>query len=440
MHQILRRYSALLMAFALSIFSTWWLNLAAASAVPPHFQGDSLGYWQLATTLSRAGTFNSLTRTPLYPGFLAWIAQASLSAAIVTQTCLTLLIAFGAYQITRNGEGESSRAPALAALLIGASFNVNAAAGWILTETLFTFLLVVMVWAILRASQHKHLYRYMFGAGLLCGMLALCRPIALYLGIGLVGFLCTHSRLRRRPGAIGIFILCGALLPATWAWRNFTQTGNFTLSTIAAINLYEYRAAWIVAQTEHISPQVAQADLRARFKRELGDRTMTEAEQAQRYTRKALKILADAPLLTLRQGLEGLARIFLDFNNFESKLLCSYLASRAASTHTQRDQGLYAPCKAGLIIYQAVFLLVVYVGIGLIPMCWRTFGGDSRFLIALAAALIAYFALLSAGAEANVRFRMPFEPLLCVLSALGWSRWTKAPWVPGRLQNSGASS
>ncbi len=421
-----------MIAIALSLFSTWWLNLAAATAASPHFQADSFGYWQLAEILSSAGAFTSLTRTPLYPAFLAWFAQLSLTHAILAQTLLTWLIIYGTYDLTRNAEGERSRAPALAALLTGASFNVNAAAGWILTETLFTLLLVAMGWAILRATQSPHRYRFLLIAGLLCGVLALCRPIATYLGIVLVGGLFANSGLRNKPAGVLIFVLCGALLPVMWAARNYAQTGNFTFSTIAATNLYEYRAAWIIAQSEHIAPEVAQAKLIAQLNQEIGARPLTEAARARLYTQKALRIMAHAPLLTLRQGLEGLARIFFDLNNFETKSLCHYLASRSVSRDSSVLAQRYAQCKAGLMSYQILFLLAIYLGIGLLAMSWRTYGRDARVLIGLAVGLVGYFALLSAGIEANARFRMPVEPFLCVLSGLGWSRCGKL-WRPSAV-------
>ena len=189
---------------------------------PPLIAGDALEYQTYASSLLEKGRFEGFdgdraTRMPGYPAFLAaaesvlgspsavpWL-QALLGAA----TCVLLL-----------GLAETllpAPWPLFCGLAAALSYDMLAPAGALLSESLYSFLLVLALWALLRERWTPSWRALVFGAA--SGAVYLVRPEplpALALTGAALPFLFPRFRLADAGRALGALALVGAL----WAGRN----------------------------------------------------------------------------------------------------------------------------------------------------------------------------------------------------------------------------
>ena len=238
-------------------------------------------------------------------------------------------------------------------------------------------------------------------AGLLVAAAALIRPIGLYLPLAAV---LTAVVFRRRKLIVGTLVLLAAFsVPVgIWVVRNASLTGVITFSTIQGENLSNYRAAGAVAAQEGISLTAA----RERIGREVAAETeadMNPAEIDAIRTRVGINQLLDHPVgyaITAARGL------FLT------------LGGPASSHIEERTQG--TPLETVTPFF------VVGAASSAIAMSLAAAFGASRQIarhhwreLALIGLPIVYLLVVGSGHEAWARFRIPFQPLLVVVAALG---------------------
>lgn len=164
------------------------------------FRADAGEYYSYAhnlkylDTYSRSPTFEvpiaartapvpDTLRTPGYPLFLypfldPMPTYAALDAITRAQAMLGVLSVFLAYLISRRflGEGGAIAVAALSAL----SPHLATISTYVLSESLFTFLLLASVYAACRAFESGN-YRWFAAAGLVLGLSALTRPTLQFL-------------------------------------------------------------------------------------------------------------------------------------------------------------------------------------------------------------------------------------------------------------------
>ena len=119
----------------------------------------------------------------------------------------------------------------------------------ILSETLFTFLLLVVLLLAIKTSRSKgSLYFYIFGffTAVLCLVRAIGIPL-IFLFLFVIYFRTkSFSKLLN-------FIIPLLLLLGFWSTRNYIQTNYFGLSTVSKINLYRYNACALLAKKNNSS-------------------------------------------------------------------------------------------------------------------------------------------------------------------------------------------
>lgn len=188
--------------------------LRLAYSINSWVAGDTPDYLALAESI-RNGQFNlngvpTTFRPPLYPLMVSLFGDAT----IIVQCILGGLTCVLIYRISR------SIWPAVFYSVLPMSLHYTAV---IMTETLFVFLVVLGVYCWTR--------KWIYSAGIIFGLAALCRPVALLmLGLALViSFLIKHYR-RRTAIMLGIAVL--VCLP--WMIRNSIVDGKITLTQSSA--------------------------------------------------------------------------------------------------------------------------------------------------------------------------------------------------------------
>jgi len=373
-----------------------------ACAAPDYFFPDSFTYLAPARNLLHGLGFTTgngvieTLRTPGYPLLLAAFGLR-IVPVIIFQHLLNVALAIAIYLLVKRR--LDSRFIAMAAAIFFAIDTPTLHyANKILTETLFTALLFVVFAMVLYARKLPL-------AGLLTGLLVLIRPVAILYFVAVA--LCLVLR-RVRARTIAVYVALALVLPVGWQLRNRHHTGVFTISSIGGINLLTYRAAGalaieddgdfesdIAAEMEGLQ---ADADTEIEAKLHIADaEELPDAVRSRYYSQIAWRVLRQHPRAAVMLTVRGLL-----VNLFDSRWEGLEIVSRLPADVVRR----------GLDAFTAVVFVVAMIGA---MALWRR----DRDLAALIVATVIYFLLISAGGEAEARFRVPVIPQYMIAAACG---------------------
>lgn len=402
-----RAKSDLFLVFALTLLT----NLAYfASSSGDFFFPDSATYLRPARFLLQGAGFvhapgvAETLRTPGYPLFLLpfLLVRQTAAAVVIAQHLLNGLLAMAIYLLARRRLG---RAPALlAAILFAIDTPTIHYANKVLTETLFTAMLFGLFLLALRIVERPRM-RDLASAGLLAGALVLVRPVAIvYFAALAVAFAIERIGWKR----IAAFAAIALALPLAWAARNAHHTGVFHVASIAGSNILAYRAAGAVAiedggdfATELPPVQqelLADADGEIEEAMHIPDAgELSDAVRGREYGRIGRRILLEHPRGAAMLTLRGILVLLFE-SDWEAMMMVSGIDE--STVH--------------LVIDAWSAALIVFALIGLAALARR-----DRPLALLLGLTIAYFVLISAGGEAEARFRVPIVPMLAIAAAAG---------------------
>lgn len=177
-------------------------------------------------------------RPPLYPAFVAmmmapsgnsfWLlqfAQNVLFLLAVLLTCWTVHAVFGRL------------AALLCCLLLLIEPAWLTAPQFVLSETLFIFLLACVLFVTLRLIRGGG-PAVAAGLGVLIGLSALTRELGVYMGLGLLAFLVVRRIIPLKFVLVSVLAIFATILP--WTARNYARLGTFVLiTTNGPQNLYQ---------------------------------------------------------------------------------------------------------------------------------------------------------------------------------------------------------
>lgn len=369
-------------------------------------RGDAEGYDKCAQAFVEHGSFfcapdnlnYQTNRTPLYPLFLAvcyFVFGVKVAPAIFLQI---LLSCFTVYLIYLLAEKLFDKEIALfSALLLAVDFASISFTQYLLTETLFTFFVVASVLTGVYVLKEGR-FSFLFGVLLACA--SLTRPITYYIVFPVaVGFFIF------RPKSLLVLLIPYVVLVGSWQFRNYLVSGNPAFSTIQGTNLYAYRAASVLAEKEGVLYDEAKDGL--------------PKIPVNQMSREGMKIILDNPWVFLKTELKGLGQLML-IPGVDSFLSCFGISSY--------KQGCFGDLfrlslkdffikwsKRPVWLLTFIFFLVYLYLMYLFFLRGLDFSKEHIFVLCV----ILYLIGLSAGVEANVRFRVPIMPLLLVFSANG---------------------
>jgi 4-amino-4-deoxy-L-arabinose transferase-like glycosyltransferase len=423
------------------------LRLAVFAYITPtpekYYTYDSSGYDRRAINLldhhilsgnATAPFTPDLERTPVYPGFLAAIFGVfghRPAIAILIQILLGSLTAVVTYAVARELR-FSNVAAALAGFIVAVDPVSVMTANRLLTETLFTLTLVTGMLLLLRFWRNGQL-QWLIGSAVLLALAALTRPVSQFLPIALLplfAFAARRARLRSLALAGALFLVLSLGLTYAWAVRNYHETGVFTLSSISDTNLIYYRARAVLASAEGVSQEAAWNALQARIDTQAAEQHLSPREKVALERKEAIKILVQHPLLTARMTATGAGRLLFDPGY---TITCTLLDQHSTSYEcfpgksTMNEPGLIGKATGKLdqmtgvqqatLGFSVCLMIAIYAGAALgVVSLLRT---RNWVALLLPVVIVAYFTLLSSGAEANSRLRIPIVPFLALLAGVG---------------------
>jgi 4-amino-4-deoxy-L-arabinose transferase-like glycosyltransferase len=393
------------------------------------FLPDTSTYIEAALKILNSGVYpESAWRTPVYPLFIAMlyaVAGQHTLAVIAAQVLISTASVALTYWL---GVRLMPKPAALTgAFLMATSVESVTHAFFLLTETLFTFLLLASMLAFVKFWQEKGGGWLVFSA-ILIALATLCRPIVLYfpLLIAVLIFFGLHAdwRQRFRTGLIYLFIFAVTLGP--WVARNYFVIGLPTVSTISNYNLLIYNAASLEANLNGASEEETRPQLQDQAQNLLASYGWedTEANRARVQSQLARQIILAHPFRYLYVHLKS------DLNNFLPDVtglteILGLTVGGKGTLSVLNQQGLAAAVshyfEGNTWLLWLFFPLIALLGLtylaGLAGALALT---RQRAWFSLGVLLLpTIYLLLIPGAPSLPRFRVPVMPYLCLLAGLG---------------------
>jgi hypothetical protein len=255
---------SLLLHIALFIAAEPWNSISVESRL---LVDDALGYHQSAARLARGEGLEVIPtyRTPGYPLFVAFFYKAfgveRLWLPLAAQVVLNLAILLLVFRIAREATTSlfaARFAVALFAISIISAFYTTR----LLSETLFTVLFVISIWAILRGIRSNSLMLFGTG-GLALGAATLVRPATQFYGIAIVLLIliALGASGRRKTLAVTVFAVANILILAPQVGYNLNKYGSPLVSTNQGRVAWNYMAPELWARSEGITLAAARAEL-----------------------------------------------------------------------------------------------------------------------------------------------------------------------------------
>lgn len=390
---------------------------------------DASEYHALAVGLLEERSFASFgaLRTPGYPVFVAAfyaLFGTEPWPVLLLQTFIGVGSLLLLYILTKRI--LSRRAALLAALLYAVEPHTVMYCSTLLTDTLFTFLFLASVVALLHGLQRKQI-GLTVGGGLLLGLATLVRPVVQFFPAVAVAIIAIYAGLkwRFRLAAAATFIVAFVLVLSPWLVRNRAAYGHASLSSIEGRNLLLYNATYAeVAKTGKPVDQV-----RAEFRQQAAEMGAYETgnpfDESRVYRDVALRYITSNLRYYIPRHLMGAVNMYL---NLATKQVAQYLG---LETNPLPFDFFASPGILGSVLgffaVKSVPEIVIGLTIGLfLLVCYMAFlvGGASMLrgkqvrLLAILLVVILYFTALT-GVVGLARYKQPIVPFYLPVSAHG---------------------
>ncbi len=349
-------------------------------------------------------------RTPGYPVVLVpGIAAGHVRAVTISiQIVLSLLTILLVYNIALDVFGNRNAAIFGAGIYAAEPLSV-VYCSFILTETVFTFLVALSIYLLIRHIKTGGIMNAAF-CGLTIAAAAFVRPIAYFLPFIAAALIIATAKshgvgIKRSLSAALIFFIAALAPLLIWQARNSALTGYSGFSSIKEVNLLFYHAADIIARTGGGDFYDTQQEMREKYADEnlaalIGKQDFTQGEKYAFFSDTAKNIIKKNPVTFIKSYLKGIPVMIIS-------------PGTARATELFSKAGTAGGMIAALFLTAILGSIYILSLIGLIKR--RAPAGISAVLIITAL----YFAALSGGVTANSRFRHPVMPIVCIYAGAG---------------------
>jgi len=414
---------------------------------------DSYGYWQIAFNVKEYGIFSQsyelpitpdYYRTPLYPLFiiLAESIQVETYPIIFLQIVLGLATCYYAYKlselITANKFISS-----IASLLVAIDVPNIVMNNIVMTESLFSFLLIITIYLFVKYIKRNEL-RFLIFSALFCGLTILCRPIAFFIPFFFSMFLLYVNRRKNTTHTLNntdsyqdnretfkknrflkilsfLFIVLFTISP--WLIRNKITFNHFFMSVIREHDMQNYQAAAVYGEINNRSLAKSQSILRWKtFKAFKGDADKQPYEYARFIEQDAMELVFSNPTILLKHHA-------IQFMHFFLKPCRAYidiqLGNWGSGYNTiPKDYPIFkylfehnSKLTISIVLLQLLMLLIMYIASVLGFLYFKK--EKMLFYFCLLALLVLCFANLTLPFVTESRFRMPVVPYIDIIAAAG---------------------
>ncbi|MBK7182151.1 MAG: glycosyltransferase family 39 protein [Bacteroidetes bacterium] len=409
---------------------------------------DSYGYWQIAFNVKEYGIFSQsydlpiepdYYRTPLYPLFilLAESVQIETYPIIVLQIVLGVATCYYTYklgELITNNKFIAS----IAALFIAIDIPSIVMNNIVMTETLFSFLLILSVYFFVQYLQNNS-FKLLALTALFCGFTILCRPIAFFIPLFFSAFLLYFFRKEKLKSIskIGILLLISVITISPWWIRNKNTFNHYFMSVIREHDMQNYQAAAIYGELNNKSLPESQSILRWKtFKAFKGDANKQPYEYARFIENDAMQIAFANPGILLKHHAIQFVHFFLKPCRAYIDIQLGHWGS--GYNTIPKDYPIFkylfernSKLTIIVVFFQLFVLLIMYLSI---VFGFIYFKQEKNLLYFFVIGLLVFcFANLTLPYVTESRFRMPVVPYLAIISAAG-IYFLKEKWKKSRAK------
>ena len=396
---------------------------------------DTISYLEPAKSFIHSGIFADASGNPelnrppgypliLIPGIILNRLEVVTIALQIILSCATVLLVFCIGRIVF----ESTESALFGALLYAVEPLSIYYCSLLLSETLFTFLLILAIYLLL-AWVRSGSVSYMVAAAFTMASSTYVRPISYYVPLLLalsLAVVVISKRYSLRSLHIVLFLLISVTALFIWQARNFIQTGYSGFSSQQDISLYYYQAGAVLAAKNKIplGQQVEQLGEDWAAKQANG-LNLSPLEELRWKRNEAINIILGHPLVFLTAQTRGIAQTF-----FGTSIAAYWKLLMGDRPPT--DQGLLGrmtqpsklhkiaslPSSALNYIFWECFdftLLLSFYSLALLGILnCKT----NHILVFLILVVTVYFVFFSS-VQGYSRFRLPIMPFVAVLAGHG---------------------
>jgi hypothetical protein len=421
---------------------------------------DTLSYLEPARTLCLTGRFAGpsgpeIVRTPGYPVFLlpglatGHVIPVTIALQVLA-SCLTVYLVYRIALLLFEHRWQA----VFCALMYAIEPLSILFAGILMTETLFTTLMMLFLYFLVKYLRIGSV-RALLGAAVALAASIYVRPIGYFLpailAIGLVawGSAACWLRLGSLLAHIALFLTVTMGLTGLWQLRNRLEAGYPGFSAISDISMYYYQGASVLAVQEKVPFYEMQARMgynNGLYAPQLHpeQRGWSQTEKLRYISREGRRIVLEAPALYARIHLAGIVRHLIDPAATEYLRYFHLYPRSGGFLGVLVDKGLVGAVlslarERPLVFWSNLILaplLGFYLLFSLVALFSTRFITDPAVLAALGVA--AYFLVIAGGPAACSRFRHVDMPILCISAEYGLffaiGRWRargsrKAGWA-----------
>lgn len=447
----------LVLALAFLLRSAIALSALITLHDPTAFYAKDTGsYLQPAMELVAAGSFTTfgapeLFRTPGYPILLSlgvWLGQVEI-ITIALQILLSCATTYFVFLLARELFSDERVATwsALAYSLEPISIiNSN----WLLSDTLFTFLLAAALFCLIRFVKAGR-PTFLWLSSIIYALAVYVRPIGYFLPITLALTLILWAIFKREKKllvhAVAFGVLSFALISA-WQFRNKIETGYGGFSAAVDYNLYFHQVAALKAKEQRV-PFYQVMDEMGFYSREKylsqnpAQQSWPIAQQYEFMRREGVKATWRDPLAAANIYLHGLVISMFDPGASEYLRLFRLYPKSGKILNGVVSEGIIATtvkviaANPLLSLMTGLFglILLTYYALTLIGLKYGSLHFNLPMWLMLTTGI--YLLALSGGTIAASRFRLPVMIVVCILAGQGLSialsriQMWKEQFVPG---------
>ena len=220
--------------------------------------------------------------------------------------------------------------------------------------------------------------------------------------------------------AVGILLITGlTILP--WVARNYIVDRYKGFCAIQDINLYYWRAAGVISEIDHLPLREVQDRLKQAVPSGL-----SLANEYQFLRDKAVDVIIRHPYAYIKVMLKGSINMLLSPERYAVFKLAGIkprflgVMWQGHSIHEALNMLLSDPFIVSIVvIYQLLFTIIIglLIAIGVLIIAGEGFIKELLTLLFITV----YFVVVSAGPEAEPRFRLPVLPYMLIIAAFALS-------------------
>lgn len=412
---------------ALSLFLLFRMSLVFITLRFPEGAAlvDSRAYMAFASTIIQGATYTDLNSPPGYPFFIALASGWSTPSFVWTVFWQLLLSSTAALLLVPIGEKVcNKRAGLLAGWLYALSPNAGLWALTVMSETVFAILLVVSLWMWLLAKDGSNLLKYTL-LGLVLGSGAMIRNIGLLLiPVWIILNVLRDVSRKRYLQAVktSMTIATGsAILLIAWGVHNKAVHGEFMVTEEHSRTFYVFNVATVLAAVEDMTRDQAAA-------------IMSTSADPLGIT---LDLLSEHPIIFAREQGKGVLRSLFGVSSGAwarafgyplemqgSFQLLGELVSGNLGRVGERVRTLTESSETTTLLILSILGLghtTLQYGLSIGVFAGRKMDPWTLLILIFTILLL----ILSPGSVGQARFRVPVEPFLALLAAVGWQNFRR---------------